>query len=175
LREGVRHLAGQRVFIAVEPGLDSLAAGVVHGLREASVTAVLDPSGADGSALAERANRFRADLFFALGHGDVVECRCTYFESGRFRSEAGRAVAQSVHDEVEHVLPGGGVCGRSYAVLRETRMAAVICEPVLRHDVHAMRALVALGDDVAWAVVQGIRRGIEQPPEPPEPREPAGG
>ena len=168
LREGARPLAGRRVFTAAEPGLDSLAASVVHGLQEASVTAVLDASGVEGAASAERANRFRADLFFALGHGDVPECRCTYFESGRFRSEAGLAVARSVHAEIEPLLPGGGVCGRSYAVLRETRMAAVICEPVLRHDVEAMRALVTRGDDVARAVVRGIRRGIEQPPEPPD-------
>ena len=65
-------------------------------------------------------------------------------------------------------LLGGdaGTSGRTYAVLRETRMAAVICEPVAQVDVDAMRALVSRGADVARAVVRGVRRGVERPAEP---------
>jgi len=61
---------------------------------------------------------------------------------------------------------GGEPCvaGRTYAVLRETRMAAVICEPVAQGDVDAMRELVLRGPEVARAVVRGVRRGVEQPP-----------
>jgi hypothetical protein len=73
-------------------------------------------------------------------------------------------VAQAVSAELA-VLLGGDPCiiGRTYAVLRETRMAAVICEPVAQVDVAATRALVLQGAAVARAVVRGVRKGIEEP------------
>ena len=77
-------------------------------------------------------------------------------------------MADSVSRELAPIL-GGESCaaGRTYAVLRETRMAAVICEPVAAEDVGAMRTLVVRGAEVAQAVVRGVRRGVEQPPAEP--------
>ena len=130
-----------------------------------TVTTTLDASGADDSVLAAEANRYAADLFLAFRAGDAPGCRCSYYESGRFRSEAGHAVAEAVSAELAPLL-GGDACvsGRTYAVLRETRMAAVICEPVAADDVASMGTLVVRGADVARAVVRGVRRGVEQPP-----------
>ncbi len=118
--------------------------------------------------LAAEANRYAADLFLAFRAGDASGCRCSYYESGRFRSEAGHAVADAVSRELAPIL-GGEPCalGRTYAVLRETRMAAVICEPVAAEDVGGMRTLVRHGAEVAQAVVLGVRRGVEQPPAEP--------
>jgi N-acetylmuramoyl-L-alanine amidase len=114
--------------------------------------------------LAAEANRYAADLFLAFRAGDAPGCRCSYYESGRFRSEAGHAVADAVSRELAPII-GGDACvaGRTYAVLRETRMAAVICEPVAADDVATMRTLVVRGAEVAQAVVRGVRRGVEQP------------
>jgi N-acetylmuramoyl-L-alanine amidase len=77
-------------------------------------------------------------------------------------------VADAVSRELVPIL-GGAPCasGRNYAVLRETRMAAVICEPVVQSDVEGMRTLVVRGTEVARAVVQGVRRGVEHPPVEP--------
>ncbi len=165
LRRGPHRLSGRRVFVAASPGFEALAGAVVHELLEVGAAAALDTSGAADSELAAEANRYTADLFLAFRPGDTPGCRCSYFESGRFRSEAGHAVAQAVSAELAPVL-GGDACvaGRAYAVLRETRMAAVICEPVAQVDVDGMRALVSRGADVARAVVRGVRRGVEQPP-----------
>ena len=55
------------------------------------------------------------------------------------------------------------VSGKAYAVLRETRMAAVVCEVVPDGDVEAMRAVVARAGDVARAIVRGVRRAVESP------------
>ena len=130
--------------------------------------AALDATGADDPVLAAEANRYAADLFLAFRPGDTPGCRCSYFESGRFRSEAGHAVAEAVSEELSPILGSeADVAGRAYAVLRETRMAAVICEPVAAADVDGMRALVVRGADVAHAVVRGVRRGVEQPPAVP--------
>ena len=60
------------------------------------------------------------------------------------------------------------VCGRRHTALRETRMAAVLCEPAAHDDVAATRRLVTTGGDVARAIVVGIRRGVEEPADPDE-------
>lgn len=165
LRRGPHRLEGRRVFVAAAPGFDTLANLVVRGLVELGAGAALDASGADDPALAAEANRYAADLFLAFRAGDTPGCRCSYYESGRFRSEAGHSVADAVSRELAPIF-GGEPCatGRTYAVLRETRMAAVICEPVASDDVDAMRTLVVRGVDVAHAVVRGVRQGVEQPP-----------
>lgn len=165
MRRGPHHLSGRRVFVAAAPGFETLAHAVVHELFEAGAHTAIDVSGADDSELAAEANRFDADLFLAFRPGDRPGCRCSYFESGRFRSEAGHHIAGSLQAELAPLL-GNDTCaaGRAYAVLRETRMAAVICEPVAQVDLEGMRALVARGADVARAVVRGVKRGIERPP-----------
>jgi N-acetylmuramoyl-L-alanine amidase len=73
-------------------------------------------------------------------------------------------VATAVHAALASVLPTEPqVCGKAYAVLRETRMPAVVCELVADGDVDEMRVLVAHSGAAARAVVSGVRRAIEQP------------
>ena len=60
--------------------------------------AALDATGADDPVLAAEANRYAADLFLAFRPGDGPGCRCSYYASGRFRSEAGYAVADAVSE-----------------------------------------------------------------------------
>jgi N-acetylmuramoyl-L-alanine amidase len=163
LRQGPPHLTGRRIFVAAAPGFETLAGSVAHGLAEAGAATVVDGSGADDADLAAEANRYRADLFLAFRAGDAPGCRCFYFASGRFRSEAGFDVATAI---AEHLAPLLGhetsACGKSYALLRETRMAAVLCEPITAGDVDGMRRLVTRGSDVAQAVVGGVRTAFEQ-------------
>lgn len=168
LRRGPHRLEGRRVFVAAAPGFEALADRVVRGLVELGADAALDATGAEDPVLAAEANRYAADLFLAFRAGDARGCRCSYYESGRFRSEAGYAVADALSRALAPIL-GGDPCaaGRTYTVLRETRMAAVICEPVADDDVATMRTLVVRGAEVAQAVVRGVRRGVEQPPAEP--------
>lgn len=164
LRRGPNRIEGRRVFLAVAPGLDALADRVMRGLLEAGALVVLDSSGSDDSALASAANRYGADLFFGLRPGDEPGCRCCFFESGQSRSEAGFHVAKAVSDELGAVLATTAhVCGRRHTALRETNMAAVLCEPAAHADVDGTRRLVTAGGDVARAIVVGIRRGVEEP------------
>ena len=169
LRRGPRRIAGRRVFLASAPGLDVLGDAVRRGLREAGAIVVFDTSGGDDSALAAAANRYGADLFFGIRPAREPGCRCSYYESGRFRSEAGYRVATAVCLELTSILRDSPtVCGRTHAALRETSMAAVLCEPVAHDDVAATRHLVTSVVEVASAIVRGIRRGVEDPGEPDE-------
>jgi N-acetylmuramoyl-L-alanine amidase len=165
LRQDARLLAGRAVYVAAAPGLAVLGEQVTRGLLEAGSRALLDTSGADDSLLASGANRFDADLFLGLRPGDAVGCHCAYYASGRFRSEAGHAIAHAIHDElVSHFSIEVDVSGKAYAALRETRMTAVVCEVVPDGDVVAMRRLVANARAIALGIVRGVRRAIEEPP-----------
>jgi N-acetylmuramoyl-L-alanine amidase len=164
LRRGPHRIEGRRVFLAATPGLDALADRVLRGLVEAGAVVVLDLSGGDDSALAAAANRYEADLFFALRLGDEPGCGCSYFASGKFRSEAGYRVAAAVTAELTALFgTEPRLCGRRHTALRETRMAAVLCEPAAHDDVAAARRVVTSGGALARAIVAGIRRGVEEP------------
>jgi N-acetylmuramoyl-L-alanine amidase len=161
LRRGEHKLAGRRVFLAASPGFEVLASGVVHELLGAGADAILDTTGAEGSELAAEANRYIADLFLAVRPGDAAGCRCAYYESQSFRSEAGYRVAESIAAELEPLLGAdSSPCGRSYAVLRETRMPAVICEPCPVGDPEAIRRVVASAPELSQAIVVGVRKGV---------------
>ena len=164
LRRGPHRLAGQRVYVMAAPGLHALGDAVTRGLTDAGAITVLDASGGDDSVVATAANRFEATLFLGLRPGTDPDCACSYFSSGSFRSEAGFRIAAALHGELAGVLDTGPEAnGRSYGLLRETRMAAVVCELIEQGDVAAMRRLVARAGDVGRAVVRGVRRGVEQP------------
>ncbi len=164
LRRGPHRIEGRRVFLAVAPGFGALADRLMRGLLEDGATVVLDSSGSDDSALAAAANRYDADLFFGVRPGDEPGCRCSYYASGQFRSEAGFRVATAVSTELQALLQvEAHVCGRRHTALRETRMAAVLCEPTAHDDIAGTRRLVTSGGGVARAIAVGIRRGIEQP------------
>jgi N-acetylmuramoyl-L-alanine amidase len=163
LRQGTRRLAARKVYVAARPELVALAERVAKELVDAGADAILDASGNDDAVIAAEANRFDADVFLALRAGDTA-CRCAYFASRDFRSEAGFALATAIHEQLATVLPTEPeACGKAYAALRETHMAAVVCELVPEGDVDAMRTLVTHAGATAKAIVRGLHQGIEHP------------
>src|SRR6185312_4777915 len=119
----------------------------------------LDSSGDDESMLARAANAFRADLCVWLRSTVDAEPHCLYFETPGFRSEAGLVAATAIRDAVAPVLGAAvAVAGRAYPLLRETTMAAVVCELVAEGDAVALAAVVRRSGDLARAVVIGMRR-----------------
>ncbi len=163
-----RSLRGMRIYLATGPELHGLGDALVRRLIDAGAEAILDPSGADDAELAAAANDLRADLFLSLRLGPVPGCRCIYFASPRFHSEGGRRVASGIAAALTRWLPTEPEpLGRSYRVLRETRMAAVVCEPAADADADALGALMESAGDIARAVVAGIRSGVESDYDPP--------
>jgi N-acetylmuramoyl-L-alanine amidase len=165
LRATTRHLAGRRIYLAIEPGLDALGEMVAKGLIDAGAEILLAGGGEDDSVVAAEANRYAAELFLGVRFGDAAGASCDFFASKSFRSEAGFRVARSVLVELSPVLGPlvSEPAGRAYAVLRETRMPAVVCQPVEANDVDGVRRLVRRAGDAGRAIVRGVRRGIEEP------------
>jgi len=166
LRDGALRLAGRRVYLAVEPGLDALGDVVAKGLVELGAEVLVDGSGEDDSMVAAEANRYAADLFLGLRFGDISGrgC-CDYFASHASRSEGGCHVARCITEELSVVLGCAPAepAGRAYAVLRETRMPAVVCQPVQADDVEGVRRLVSRAGAAGRAIVHGVQRGVEEP------------
>ncbi len=166
LRRQPRNLQGRRVFIAAAPGFHQLAEVITRGLVELRAEVVLDVSGDDDSRVADEANTFEAELVLALQSGDARRFRCAYFQSGQYRSEGGYLMAHAIRDELQGLIEVE-TCGRAFTILRETRMAAVVCAPVERGNSTAMRRLVERTEEIGCALVEGIRRGFERPASDP--------
>lgn len=166
VRRGPGGLAGRRVFVVVEPGLDSLGEVVRERLAHHRARVVVETAAGDQSVTASEANRFDADVVLVLRLGDRPGCWCAYYESGNFRSERGHRMASCVLEEVVGVLggPSHGPEGKTFAILRETRAPAVVCEPAAADDVEALRMLVRHAAEVGRAIVTGLRRANERPP-----------
>lgn len=164
LRSGPRHLSGRKVLVATPPGLAVLGDSVTKQLLDLGADAMLEPSEEDDHVVAAVANAFAAYLVLVLRPGDAHGMRFAHFASGRFRAELGFRVATAVRDELAELLSlDGEVCGKAYAILRETTMASVVCELYEDGDVEGMRLLVAHAGDVANAIVRGVRRAVEDP------------
>jgi N-acetylmuramoyl-L-alanine amidase len=170
LRRAHQRLDGLRVFLVAEPAMAALASAVTGALRNLGGLVGTDTTGSDPSVLTTEANRFRAGAFVALTNSGEPGVRFAYFSSGTFRSEGGLCLASaltesmhSVRDDVDEPV------GRTYRFLRETRMPAVVCELVGRDETDARSMLTTRLPDVTRALVEGFRRGLEEPnvDEPP--------
>jgi N-acetylmuramoyl-L-alanine amidase len=129
LLDAPRQLHGRRVGIGETGGLAALADAVGRALVEAgAVVAVLHHP--DESVQAGEANAFNAEAFLALALCAEAHCSTAYFAARAFESIGGRQLAELVLDEVSgDVFPAAGAAtGMQLPILRETRMAAVVCE-----------------------------------------------
>jgi N-acetylmuramoyl-L-alanine amidase len=160
LRQARRTLAGLRVAIGEEGGLDATVASmrrmlVHHG---AAVTTHHHP---DGSIQASEANAGRAEAYIGLRlHPSGPHCSTAFYAGYSYSSAGGRRLAELIQSALTAslFLPDDGSRGMSLPVLRETRMPAVICEigpatVVVEQSVTIARAMVdALTEwvDTAW-------------------------
>lgn len=164
MRHGPHRLEGRRIFVAATPGLAVIGDNVTRGLNLARAVAVLDSSGDDDTVLARSANAFGADLFVGLGLGTGPGPRCVYFATEGFRSAMGMSVAAALAEELGTELGvAPTLVGAAYPALRETRMAAVVCELAAAGDAVTLAAVVRNTGGLARAVVRGIRRAWERP------------
>ena len=115
-----------------------------------------------------RANAIDADLFLSLHLNATPEPQAEGASTYYFRaSRAGEALAESIQNEL--IVLGLRDCrshGRSYPILRETRMPAVVIEPAFISNPDEAKRLEDPGfrSAVADAVLTGTRRYYEARP-----------
>jgi len=163
LRRGPHALGGRRVFVAVSPGLAALGEATSRELRDRGADALLDAGGAGDAALAVEADRFGAELCVAIRTGTEPGFAVSYFGTSDFRSELGWKVANAIQEKTGNHLAVVGCAPKTYPFLRETRMAAVLCE--LDPAPRGLATIVANTGALAQAIADGIRRAVEEPAE----------
>jgi N-acetylmuramoyl-L-alanine amidase len=164
LRRDPRKLGSRRLYVAADEGLARLGAAVARGLLVSGARVLLGSDRPD-STLAEEANRYQADIVVALRAGDEPGRRVTYFATSTFRSERGYSLAVRLAEELDRDFGPVAACGRAYGILRETRMAAVECQPAGRDEHDALEAAAAAPSRLVDAIICGVRRGVEEPVE----------
>jgi N-acetylmuramoyl-L-alanine amidase len=142
-----RQLEGRRVGVGETGGLAALADAVGRALVEAgAVVAVLHHP--DESVQASEANSFQAEAFLSLALRSDPGCSAAYYAARAFASIGGRRLAELVLEEVDAaVFPAPPTTtGMQLPILRETRMAAVVCElgppaVVVEHSAELARSM----------------------------------
>ena len=157
LRQGPRTLAGQRVAIGEEGGLDATVAALRRLLvsRGADVTTHHHP---DGSVQASEANAGDAHVYVGLRLAVGEDhCSTAYYAGYRYSSPGGRRLAELLQRTLTSSLelPDRGCRGMSLPLLRETRMPAVICE------IGPATVVVEQAQTIARSVVDALTEWID--------------
>jgi N-acetylmuramoyl-L-alanine amidase len=129
LLDAPRQLEGRRIGVGETGGLAALADAVGRALTEAgAIVAVLHHP--DESVQADEANAFEAEVFLSLAVRTEPTCALAFYAARAFESVGGRRLAELVLDELADGPwgPCAPPSGMQLPILRETRMAAVVCE-----------------------------------------------
>lgn len=161
LRHAPRSLTQRKILIAERGGLGALADGLKRSLRALGADALVTHH-PDDSVQAREANDFGAELFLALRLRDEPGVHSTYWSTTGYESGGGRRLAHfivtSCQAELEFDPPAITSSGMRHAVLRETRMPAVVCElgPPSLAVAGAAQIVHALNTAIAWWVAEPI-------------------
>ncbi|HET7236019.1 MAG TPA: peptidoglycan-binding protein [Actinomycetota bacterium] len=157
-------LPGSVIAIDAEgPGsIRTIASATAVELERRGIRSMLLPGGDEPIPAQDRirrANAAGAALFVSIGVSseDGTGCACFHFGTPTTHSPMGRRLAASIHASLVSRLglDDRGVHPRSIAILRETRMPAVLIEPVGAGDPRTdEQGFVA-------AVAEAIAEGIE--------------
>jgi N-acetylmuramoyl-L-alanine amidase len=143
-------LVALRVVVGQFGGLSSITRSVTRALRNSGAT-VMSTDEYESGAQAAAANRFGANVYLGFEARTDARSLISYYAVPTFESVGGRAIAtQLAAAWCSPLLPPPEVRGMRLAVLRETRMPAVLC------SLGPVRAAVDATDAVTDAVVAAL-------------------
>jgi N-acetylmuramoyl-L-alanine amidase len=141
------------VLLAHEPSSGSLARAIATQLRRSSILVITTDHPSE-SKQAEEANRVSVDCFIALCHED--EPGAAYYGVPGFESIGGKRLVHMMHAALvgSAGVPVGEVRGMRLAVLRETKMPAVVLQ---------LPPLDAATPAVAIALATAVAKWLDSP------------
>ena len=159
LRSGPRQLAGLRIAVGENGPFHALVHLVGRQLREQGAV-VLEEHHPDWSTQARNANEFGAQVFVAITPGDNDHCDVAYFATTGFASAGGRHLATICAEQLPAALgiASGTASGMRLAILRETRMPAVLCR------LGSPARVVSHNARLATTLVTALHQWVETPP-----------
>jgi N-acetylmuramoyl-L-alanine amidase len=158
LRTRPRQLAGLRVAVGQNGPYHALVHLVGRQIREQGAV-VLEEHHPDWSTQARNANEFRSQVFLAITPSDDDSCDVAYFATTGFTSAGGRHLAEICAELVPPALgiADGTASGMRVAILRETRMPAVLCR------IGSPSRVVSQNAGVAAALVEALQQWVQRP------------
>lgn len=159
LRSRPRQLAGLRVAVGENGPFHALVHLVGRQIREQGAV-VLEEHHPDWSTQARNANEFGSQVFVAITSSDDDSCDVAYFATTGFTSAGGRHLAEICAGLLPAALglPSATASGMRIAILRETRMPAVLCR------VGSPSRVVSQNAGVAAALVEALQQWVLGPP-----------
>ena len=159
LRSRPRQLAGLRVAVGQNGPFHALVHLVGRQIREQGAV-VLEEHHPDWSTQARNANEFRSQVFVGITPNDDDHCDIAYFATTGFTSAGGRQLAEICAEVLPAALglPTATASGMRMAILRETRMPAVLCR------VGSPTRVVSQNAAVAAALVEALHQWVRRPP-----------
>jgi N-acetylmuramoyl-L-alanine amidase len=153
-----RRLDDLRVVIGQFGGMSALTRQLTHALRQrgATVTATDEP---DAPAQAATANRFAATVYVGFEARAEAVARACYYSVPNFESSGGRSLAIRIEQLFAQDVPAIPLVahGMRLAVLRETRMPAVLCV------LGPVQNVIDLSPRVAAAIVAALESWADAP------------
>jgi N-acetylmuramoyl-L-alanine amidase len=153
-----RRLDDIRVVVGQFGGMSSLTRQVTHALRQrgATVTVTDEP---DAASQAATANRFAATVYVGFEARAETVATVSYYAVPMFESAGGHSLANRIVQAFERGVPGVALQahGMRLAVLRETRMPAVLCA------LGPVRRFIDLTPGLAGAVVEALEIWADAP------------
>lgn len=126
LRRGSADLVGRRIVVGDLGMSPTIAGNIGAGLRSEGARVLL-LNHPDGTTHARGANQFEAEAYIGVTVVERPECSGWFYETESFSSHGGRHLAERGVASLAPVLGvEGQVDGKRTAVLRETRMPAVL-------------------------------------------------
>ncbi len=148
-------------------GLSSISRSLARALRDTGAT-VISTDEYEAGAHAAAANRFGANLYIGFEARSDERSVISYFGVPTFESVGGRTLASQAAERLQHVLAvAPDVRGMRLAVLRETRMPAVLC------SLGPVREVVDATDAISSALVAAIVAWASSPMTDRRPGSPA--
>ncbi len=162
-------LATMRIVVGQFGGLSSISRSLARALRAAGAT-VMSTDEYEAGAHAAAANRFGADLYIGFEARSDERSIVSYFAAPTFESVGGRTLASQVAARLQDVFADTPeLRGMRLAVLRETRMPAVLC------SLGPVREVVDATDAIAGALVVAMVAWAASPMTDRHPESPAAG
>ena len=157
-RSRPRQLAGLRVAVGQNGPFHALVHLVGRQIREQGAV-VLEEHHPDWSTQARNANEFGSQVFLAITPSDDDGCDVAYFATTGFTSGGGRDLAEICVSLLPAALglARGSANGMRVAILRETRMPAVLCR------VGSPSRVVSQNAGVAAALVEALQQWVQHP------------
>jgi N-acetylmuramoyl-L-alanine amidase len=153
-------LVNLRIVVGQFGGFSSITRSVTRALRMSGAT-VMSTDEYEAAAQAAAANRFGAHVYLGFEARPDTRSLISYFAVPTFESIGGRALATQIAGEwCSTLLTVPEVRGMRLAVLRETRMPAVLC------SLGPVRAAVDATDDVTDTIVLALTQWTSSPPSP---------